>query len=140
MSDIKEPKWLDDDDDFSTEELEYFRARLVEEHELIMERLRSHRSAVTQAGENNTGDSVDIATQMSEYNYSVQRIEQDERRLREINAALAKFESHDFGTCEGTGELIRRKRLRSRPWVRYSLEYQEELELEQSRARRLGRG
>ncbi|MEM1347946.1 MAG: hypothetical protein AAGI01_05260 [Myxococcota bacterium] len=138
MSEMDEPKWLDDDDDLSAQELEYFRARLTEEQGLITERLRAHRNAVTQAGEASTGDSVDIATQMSEYNYSVQRIEQDERRLREINAALAKFGSHDYGICEGTGELIRRRRLRSRPWVRYSLEYQEELELEQSRARRLG--
>ena len=33
-----------------------------------------------------------------------------------------------YGLCEGTGEPIGYSRLKLRPWARYSVEYQEELE------------
>ncbi len=33
-----------------------------------------------------------------------------------------------YGACEGTGEPVGYSRLKLRPWARFSVEYQEELE------------
>ena len=47
---------------------------------------------------------------------------------REIDRALAKMTEATYGLCEGTGEPIGYSRLKLRPWARFSVEYQEELE------------
>jgi DnaK suppressor protein len=48
--------------------------------------------------------------------------------LREIDRALAKMNEGEYGLCEGTGEPIGYSRLKLRPWARFSVAYQEELE------------
>ncbi len=55
-------------------------------------------------------------------------LERDVHLLREIDRALAKMSEGTYGLCEGTGEPIGYSRLKLRPWARYSIEYQEELE------------
>lgn len=48
--------------------------------------------------------------------------------LREIDDALQRIKDGTYGTCEGTGKPIPKKRLEVFPWARYCVEYQEELE------------
>ena len=129
---LTEPTWLDDDDDFSAEELDYFQQALRAERERFVARIRSARAQIHDS-EDAKGDAVDMATGMVEYDQSVRRLAADERTLREIDHALNKFVSGEYGVCEGTEEFIRRKRLKLQPWTRYSLEHQEELELERRR-------
>ena len=131
-TDIEEPNWLDDDEDLSGEELAYYERALRENRGRIVTRIRNARAALHDT-DDSKGDAVDMATDMFEYNQTVQRISNDERTLREIDHALAKFTAGEYGICEGTEEIIRRKRLKLQPWTRYSLEYQEELELERRR-------
>ena len=130
--DTEEPKWLDDDDDLSGEELAYYERALRDNRGRIVTRIRNARAALHDT-DDSKGDAVDMATDMFEYNQTVQRISNDERTLREIDHALSKFSAGEYGICEGTEEIIRRKRLKLQPWTRYSLEYQEELELERRR-------
>ncbi|CBW26676.1 dksA/traR C4-type zinc finger family protein [Halobacteriovorax marinus SJ] len=49
-------------------------------------------------------------------------------RLRQIEEALAKFEDGSYGLCEETGEPIGKKRLEKIPWVKLSIDAQEEIE------------
>lgn len=127
-----EPTWLDDDEDLSREELDFYQVSLREARERIITRIRNARASLHDT-DDSKGDAVDMATDMLEYNQAVQRIANDERTLREIDHALGKFSKGDYGVCEGTEEIIRRKRLKLQPWTRYSLEYQEEIELERRR-------
>ena len=48
--------------------------------------------------------------------------------MAEIEHSLLKLESGEFGTCEGTGYFIGRRRLDARPWTRYSIHHKEKLE------------
>ncbi len=127
MTEPKEPVWLEDDEDLSSEELAYFRARLNQRHQELTERLKTHRGHLPELADRH-GDSVDLAVEMGAFNVSVERIETDERLLREVEDALRRIEDDAYGLCEGNEDPISRKRLRARPWVRYSIEYQEELE------------
>ncbi len=131
-TEIEEPNWLDDDDDLSGEELAFYERSLRDNRGHILTRIRNARAALHDT-DDSKGDAVDMATDMFEYNQTVQRISNDERTLREIDHALSKFSNGEYGICEGTEEIIRRKRLKLQPWTRYSLEYQEELELERRR-------
>jgi DnaK suppressor protein len=49
----------------------------------------------------------------------------------EIEAALKRFDDGSYGVCEGTDEPIGFRRLEARPWTRYSVGYQEQLEREE---------
>ena len=74
------------------------------------------------------GDEMDDANTEGATAMASKLLERDVHLLREIDRALAKMSEGTFGLCEGTGEPIGYSRLKLRPWARYSIEYQEELE------------
>lgn len=55
-------------------------------------------------------------------------LDKESKLLREVDRALAKFDSEEYGLCEGTEEPIGYPRLKARPWARYSIDYAEEKE------------
>jgi DnaK suppressor protein len=86
------------------------------------------------ATDREVGDEMDDANQEGVLAMTSRLIERDARLISEIDHALAKLDNGAYGLCEGTGEPIGYDRLRLRPWARYSVSYQEELE-RQSRTR-----
>lgn len=74
------------------------------------------------------GDEMDEATTEGATSMASKLLERDVQLLREIDHALDKVAGGTYGTCEGTGEPIGYARLKLRPWARYSIEYQEEME------------
>jgi DnaK suppressor protein len=74
------------------------------------------------------GDEMDDATTEGATAMASKLLERDVQLLRQIDHALAKMADGTYGLCEGTGEPIGYSRLKLRPWARYSVEYQEELE------------
>jgi DnaK suppressor protein len=74
------------------------------------------------------GDEMDDANTEGASAMASKLLERDVHLLREIDRALAKMGEGTYGLCEGTGEPVGYSRLRLRPWARYSVEYQEELE------------
>jgi DnaK suppressor protein len=74
------------------------------------------------------GDEMDDANTEGVTAMASKLLERDVNLLREIDRALVKLKEGTYGLCEGTGEPIGFSRLKLRPWARYSVEYQEELE------------
>jgi DnaK suppressor protein len=74
------------------------------------------------------GDEMDEANTEGVTAMTSKLLERDVVLLREIDRALAKINEGTYGSCEGTGEPIGYSRLKLRPWARYSVEYQEEIE------------
>jgi DnaK suppressor protein len=74
------------------------------------------------------GDEMDDANTEGASAMASKLLERDVHLLREIDRALAKMSEGVYGLCDGTGEPIGYSRLKLRPWARYSVEYQEELE------------
>lgn len=66
-----------------------------------------------------TGQHQDVALRI---------LDKEVKLLREVERALKKFESKEYGLCEGTMEPIGYARLKARPWARYSVTHKEELE------------
>jgi DnaK suppressor protein len=62
-----------------------------------------------------TGDSVDRAELEFERDYSIRMLERENRLILKIKKALQKIEDRTFGICEGCGQEIDIKRLKSRP-------------------------
>src|SRR4051812_28050889 len=74
------------------------------------------------------GDEMDEASTEGVSSMTSKLLERDVQLLNEIDRALARMNEGAYGLCEGTGEPIGYSRLRLRPWARYSVGYQEELE------------
>ncbi len=117
---------LGEDDDLTLEELNYFKKRLLDERELVKDRLAQRISEM--ADPERPSDEIDQAEKLSAQAFTLRLADKERKLLNQIELALKKFETNDYGYCEGTGDPISRKRLELRPWTRYSIEFKEELE------------
>ena len=122
---------------FSKDELEMFRGLLLSERSKILEKARkTMEEGNIQIDKNEMFDEVDQAAAMIDQNLTFRLLDRDRKLLFEIDHALAKIDTGDYGYCEGTGEPIPKRRLELRPWCRHSVKYKERLE----RMKKSGRG
>ncbi len=81
-------------------------------------------------------DEVDLAAKLSDQAFLMRLADKERKLLNLIDRALHKFDTGEYGYCEGTGEQIGRKRLALRPWTRYSVVHKELLERQRGRRHR----
>ena len=128
---------IESSDIFTQEELQNFQNILVAEKEKILAKSKSTvEGGSIKIDTNEMMDEVDLASATIEQNLTFRLLDRERKLLREINRALQKIKSGDYGYCEGTGEPIPKKRLELTPWTRHSVKYKEELE----RMKKTGRG
>ena len=122
---------------FSADELLKFREMLENERAVILKKAETTvKSGDIELDKNEMMDDVDLASITTSQNLTLKLLDRDRKLLGEIDHALAKIESGDYGFCEGTGEPIPRRRLEVRPWCRHSVKFKEQLE----RMKKSGRG
>lgn len=128
---------LDTHEFLSREELEKFRSLLLEEQEKILQKSQQMMKAGNiELDKNEMLDEVDLASVTTEQNLTFKLLDRDRKLLSEIQHALRKIDTGDYGYCEGTGDPIPKRRLEVRPWCRHSVKYKEQLE----RMKKSGRG
>ncbi len=81
-------------------------------------------------------DETDMAQRSTEQAYLIRFADKERKLLSEIEHAIEKMRTGEYGVCEGTEEAIGFKRLELRPWTRYSVGYKEQMERERSQHRR----
>lgn len=122
---------------FTKEELENFRRLLNEEKQKIIQKAKQAvENGNIALDKNEMYDEVDLATATVEQNLTFKLLDRDRKLLGEIEHALSKIDTGDYGYCEGTGEVIPKRRLEVRPWCRHSVKFKEQLE----RRKKSGRG
>ena len=116
-------------DILSRSELAAFFAMLVQRKEEITTKLQERvSSGDIVLDRNEMADEVDLASANVEQRVTFKLLDRDRRLLSEIEHATHKIATGDYGYCEGTGEVIPKKRLELTPWARYSVRYKEQLE------------
>ena len=124
----------DPDSNLSKEQVKELHGKLVAERKRVAMGLEKHLDeAVTDTEP--LADEIDAASRHAEQAYLIRFADKERKLLREIDHALTKMRTADYGICEGTGDPIGFPRLNLRPWTRYSVTYKEELEREK-RARK----
>lgn len=122
---------------FTPDELETFRSLLQNERNKILAKARrAMEDGGIQIDKNEMMDEVDQASAMVEQNLMFRLLDRDRKLMNEIDHALLKIDTGDYGYCEGTGEPIPKRRLELRPWCRHSVKFKEKLE----RMKKSGRG
>lgn len=115
--------------ELTPEQLDDLRANLEARRVKLAEAIEVRRQEERELGTmRDVGDEMDDATTEGVASMTSKLLERDVMLLAEIHHAISKFGDGSYGVCEGTGEPIGHERLRLRPWARYSVAYQEELE------------
>jgi DnaK suppressor protein len=114
---------------FTPAEMAVFLSTLVAERQTLLSKAR----AAVEGGnialdKDEMYDEVDLASATVDQNLTFRLLDRDRKLLGEIDHAIQKIESGEFGYCEGTYEPIPKRRLELRPWCRHSVKYKEQLE------------
>ena len=117
-----------DDEPFMCDrQKEYFRKKLLEWRDSILEESREtvlHMQEDTQ----NIPDLADRASAETDRALELRTRDRQRKLISKIDAALRRLEDGTYGYCEDTGEPISLKRLDARPIATLSLEAQEKHE------------
>jgi DnaK suppressor protein len=123
---------------FSPEELKFFLDLLLkEQHKIINKAKAAVKGGSIALDANEMMDEVDLAAVTIEQNLTFRLLDRERKLLGEVERAIQKIKNGDYGYCEGTGEVIPKRRLELAPWTRHSVKHKEFLEkLKKSGGRR----
>ncbi|CEA16723.1 MAG TPA: TraR/DksA family transcriptional regulator [Fermentimonas caenicola] len=113
---------------YSAEELEEFRAIIVEKLEVAKQEYENYRAAVTNADGNDTVDTSPTYKVLEEGASTLSKEEagrlaqRQMKFIQNLQAALVRIENGTYGICRETGELIPKERLRAVPHATLSIE------------------
>ncbi len=114
-----------EDEPFMNErQLEYFRRKLTEWKNSILEDNRDTIEGM-QEGTRNIPDIADRASEETDRALELRTRDRQRKLVAKIDAALRRIEDGTYGYCEETGEPISLRRLDARPIATLSLEAQE---------------
>jgi DnaK suppressor protein len=124
-----EKREIHQSDIFSEDELRMFLEALQAERASLLDKARAAVDGGNIAlDKDEMYDEVDLASATVDQNLTFRLLDRDRKLLNEIDHAIQKIQTGEFGYCEGTGEPIPKRRLELRPWCRHSVKYKEQLE------------
>lgn len=104
-------------------QLAFFRQRLQVERDELVEHLHEVKAAI--ASHHRDADEADQASFEEELHLALRQADRESRLIKNIDAALKRIDSNDYGFCEETGEPIGIPRLLFRPTARLCIEAKE---------------
>ncbi|RUR26862.1 RNA polymerase-binding protein DksA [Vreelandella andesensis] len=107
-------------------QLAFFRQRLLNERAELAAHLREVKTSI--ASHERDSDEADQASFEEELRLALRQADRESRLITNIDAALKRIESGDYGYCEETGEPIGLQRLLFRPTAKLSIEAKERQE------------
>ncbi len=108
----------------SEEQLEYFRAKLINwKNELLKESNETRENL--QIEKNVEADSIDTACNIINQTLELRTKDRARKLIHKIDAAIKRIDDGSYGYCEETGNPIGVKRLEARPIATLCIEAQE---------------
>jgi DnaK suppressor protein len=130
---VKLPKGYvpsDKEEYMNSDQLEYFRLKLINWRDELIEESRETISNL-QGEVRDVGDEAERATRETENSLELRTRDRYRKLINKINKTLIRLEEGDYGYCEETGEEIGLNRLEARPIATLCLDAQERWELRQ---------
>ncbi len=114
------------EDYMSPAQLDFFRARLLEEEQALLD---AARQTTEHLQENESiPDWTDRASNEEEHTLELRVRDRERKMLKKIREALRRIDSGEYGWCEETGDAIGVARLIARPAATLSIDAQERRE------------
>ena len=105
---------------------------LTERRDQLLRNIDQRAETDTKVEPDQVVEELDQASATQSQAVSLRVMDKEVKLLKEINRALEKFDNDEYGLCEGSGEPIGYRRLKAVPWTRYSVEYKEQREQQQT--------
>ncbi|WP_434987051.1 RNA polymerase-binding protein DksA [Vreelandella zhaodongensis] len=107
-------------------QLDFFRQRLLNERAELEAHLKEVKMAI--ASHERDSDEADQASFEEELRLALRQADRESRLMTNIDSALKRIESGEYGFCEETGEPIGIPRLLFRPTAKLCIEAKERQE------------
>ena len=104
---------------------EPLRKKLVEHQQQILSLYEHDLKVGQQASDEGTEDIVDRANNSYNREFMFALSDTERQMLKEIDGALERIDSGDYGSCANCSTEIAKARLRAVPWAKYCIDCQE---------------
>jgi DnaK suppressor protein len=109
-------------------DLEIIKQDLIKQRQQLLDEVQAKYAASREIGESNVPDLADVSSNAYNREMLLNLSEAHHRQMQDIDAALARFDSGDYGICAGCGEDISPRRMEVRPFSRYCIECKTDIE------------
>lgn len=110
------------------EELEQARQRLLKMRDELLQEVQDASEASRELGQDGVPDLGDMSAASTNRDLLLNLSEAQLRTIRDIDAALERIASGDYGLCVSCEEKIPPRRLEVRPFSRYCIECKTDVE------------
>lgn len=120
-----------DEDYMSSQQLEYFRRKLIAWREELMQEAQETLENLRDKSYQEVGDEADRASRESDHSLELRTRDRYRKLIRKIEQALERIDDGSYGYCEDTGDAIGLKRLEARPIATLTIDAQERREIKE---------
>ena len=111
------------------QKLEELREELLQEYKKLSQNICDENGGSAASGVSNSSlHLADAASDAYDKSLTLDLASNEMELVSEIEHALRKIQEGSFGICEGSGKGIPKTRLDALPYVRYTKDYQEDIE------------
>jgi DnaK suppressor protein len=110
------------------EDLEIVKQNLIKQRQELLDQVQAKYAASREIGESNVPDLADVSSNAYNREMLLNLSEAHHRQMQDIDAALARFDTGDYGICASCGEDISPRRMEVRPFSRYCIECKTDIE------------
>lgn len=110
------------------EELEGARRRLLQLRKELLQEVRDAQAASRELGQDGVPDLGDMSANTYSRDVLLNLSETQQQTVRDIDAALERIDSGDYGICMRCEEEIAPRRLDVRPFSRYCIDCKTDIE------------
>ncbi len=110
-------------------DFEKYRQELLKYRDELKEAVKTHAASLPDTGMiGASGDSSDHASADFSAEMFGLLLEKQAGTLEEVERALQKIDTGEYGICEDCGKPISAKRLKALPWAKYCIECQDKID------------
>ena len=110
------------------QDLEIVKQNLIKQRQELLDQVQAKYAASREIGESNVPDLADVSSNSYNREMLLNLSEAHHRQMQDIDAALARFDSGEYGICASCGENISPRRMEVRPFSRYCIECKTDIE------------
>jgi DnaK suppressor protein len=110
------------------QDLEIVKQNLIKQRQELLDEVQAKYAASREIGESNVPDLADVSSNAYNREMLLNLSEAHHRQMQDIEAALARFDTGDYGICASCGEDISPRRMEVRPFSRYCIECKTDIE------------
>ena len=109
-------------------EIEKARKTLEQMRREVLTEVQENYAASREIGQSNVPDLADMSSNAYSREMLLNLSDAQHQKLQDIDAALERMDSDEYGICAGCGEDIAPRRMEVRPFSRYCIECKTDIE------------